>query len=155
MLRLCFVPLFLSVATLLPHAAHAQGAVAGRWTTTFDIGLRNENGTETSMGKRGATMTLTMQGDSVLGTWQVDAGPDGKLPAAVTLHGMVANGKVQLQSDPVERTLRMNDDEMKVHLISTYAFTVRGDSAIGTTCTHDAEGMMDGVDRGFVAVRKN
>src|ERR1700693_2014569 len=77
------------LVSLAPRPGAAQSGPAGRWTTEFDIGIRNENGGETSMGKRHATITLTVKGDSVIGTWLVAAEAGATAPAPINLKGKV------------------------------------------------------------------
>jgi hypothetical protein len=132
---------------------HAQASVAGTWLTEFDIGIRNENGVETSMGKRQATMTLTLKGDSVLGTWQVAAVSDAPAPGPIKLRGIRSGAKVSLEADPVERTVRMNDDEQRLQMTSTYTFDLRGDELVGTTRNTFSDHSFDGPERSFSAKR--
>jgi hypothetical protein len=131
----------------------AQASPAGTWATDFDIGIRNENGVETSMGKRAATMTLTLQGDSVFGKWQVAADSSGAAPAPIKLKGVRAGNKVALQAEPVERTVRMNDDEQRVKMVTTYTLELKGDSLEGTTRVAALDGSFEGGDRPFLAKR--
>ena len=142
----------LAMAAAAHQSALAQASVAGKWVTEFDIGIRNENGVETSMGKRQATITLTLKGDSVSGTWQA-AAVEGSTPAPVSLKGTIAGGKVKLQSDPVEHTVRMNDDEQQVKIVSYYTFELHGDLLSGTTRNSSVDGSFNGPDREFSAKR--
>jgi hypothetical protein len=48
----------LALASAVPRPAVAQASVASTWLTEFDIGIRNENGVETSLGKRQAQPLL-------------------------------------------------------------------------------------------------
>ena len=73
------------------------------------------------MGKRAATMTLTLKGDSVYGSWQVAPDSSGPAPAPVKLSGVRTGTRVALRAEPVERTVRMNDDEQRVKMVTTYA----------------------------------
>ena len=143
----------LILATTLQHPAAAQSGVAGRWSTEFDIGIRNENGIEMSMGKRAATMTLTMKGDSIVGTWQAAADSSGTLPAPIHLAGTATGTTMVLRSEPVERTVRMNDDEQKVKLFTTYRLTLQGDKLDGTSTVAALDGSFEGNARPFSAKR--
>jgi len=143
----------LLLLAMLVTRIHAQASVAGTWLTEFDIGIRNENGVETSMGKRQATITLTLKGDSVLGSWQVLPDSSGKAPAPIKLRGIRSSTKVTLQADPVERTVRMNDDEQRLQMTSTYAFDLRGDELVGTTRNIFSDHSFDGPERSFSAKR--
>jgi hypothetical protein len=131
----------------------AQGSVAGKWSTEFDIGIRNENGVETSMGTRAATMTLSVKGDSVFGTWQAAADSTGKLPAAIHLSGTTGGSKARLRSEPVERTVRMNDEEQKVKMFTTYVLAVDGDKIDGTSTVAALDGSFEANPRPFSAKR--
>src|ERR1043165_8244736 len=86
-------------ALLIPQLARAQASIAGKWSTEFDIGIRNENGVETSMGKRQATLVLTMKGDSIFGTWTVAPLPDGPAPAPVKITGVRNGAKFTFQQE--------------------------------------------------------
>ena len=143
----------LAFLAILHQPASAQGELIGAWRTEFDIGIRSENGVETSMGKRQATMTLTLKGDSVFGTWQVIVPEGGKAPPALRLSGTRTGGKVTLQSEPVERTVRMNDEEQQVKMITGYVFELSGDELRGTTRTWSADHAFDPPDRPFAATR--
>jgi hypothetical protein len=132
---------------------HAQASVAGTWLTEFDTGIRIENGVETSMGRRQATLTLTLKGDSVLGTWQVAAQPNSPTPAPIKLRGTRSGTTVTLQADPVERTVRMNDDEQRLQMTSTYTFDLRGDELVGSTRNTFSDRSFDGPERSFSAKR--
>lgn len=136
-----------------PRGAAAQGTLAGKWTTEFDIGIRSENGVETSMGKRQATMTLTVRGDSVLGTWQVVPDSGGVAPPSIRLTGTRVGNKATIQAEPVERTVRINDDEQRVKLVSVYSFELKGDELVGTTRVTSPDGSIDRPERPFSAKR--
>lgn len=143
----------LALVSLAAKPGAAQSGPAGTWTTEFDIGIRNENGVETSMGKRQATMTLTLKGDSVVGTWLVAAETGAPAPAPIKLWGTVSGTRVVLQTEPVERTVRINDDEQRVRMVSSYSFDVRGDSLVGTTRVSAPDHAFDSPDRPFLATR--
>lgn len=131
----------------------AQSGPAGRWSTEFDTGIRNENGVETSMGKRQATMTLTVTGDSVIGSWLAAPVDGAPASAPVKLRGTVRGTHVLLEAEPIERTVRINDDEQRVRMVSSYSFEVRGDSLVGTTHVSALDHSFDSPDRPFVAKR--
>jgi hypothetical protein len=127
--------------------------VAGRWSTEFDTGIRNENGVETSMGKREATFVLAVTGDSVTGTWQPKGDANGPAPAVVHLTGKRSGAKIELASEPVERTVSINGDEQRVRMVTTYSFEVHGDLLEGTTRTRALDGTFEGTERPFSAQR--
>ena len=134
------------------HQASAQGSMAGVWTTQFDIGIRTENGVETSLGKREARITLAVHGDSVTGTWQV-AAQDGTAPSPVHLNGTRSGNKAELRSEPVERTLDMGDGPRPVKMVSVYKFELSGDALAGTSQNVATDGSFDGPERPFAATR--
>lgn len=143
----------IALVSLAPRSGVAQSGLAGRWSTEFDIGLRNENGVETSMGKRSATMTFTVAGDSVFGTWQAAPAEGSPAPAPLKLKGTTHGTRVTIEADPVEHTVRINDDEQRVRMVTSYAFEVRGDSLVGTTRTSALDHSFDSPDRPFTAKR--
>ncbi|HEY8062067.1 MAG TPA: hypothetical protein VID74_04675 [Gemmatimonadales bacterium] len=143
----------LALISLAPRAVAAQSALAGRWSTEFDIGIRNENGVETSMGKRQAAMTLILKGDSVMGTWLSAPADGAPSPVPIKLKGTVSGARVLLESEPVEHHVRINDDEQVVKMVSSYSFEVRGDSLVGTTRISAVDHSFDSPDRPFVAKR--
>ena len=134
------------------HAAGAQASVAGAWATEFDIGIRNENGVETSMGTRQATMTLRVAGDSVFGTWQV-APQGGSTPAPVALSGSLHGTKLQLRAEPVQHTVNLGDGDRAVKMVAVYRLELRGDQLVGTSQNTSSDGSFDGPERAFVARR--
>lgn len=135
------------------RSASAQSGPAGRWSTEFDTGIRNENGVETSMGKRQATLTLTVKGDSILGSWLAAPADGAPSPVPIKLKGTASGARVMLESEPVERTVRINDDEQKVRMVTSYAFEVRGDSLVGTTRVSALDHSFDSPDHPFLAKR--
>jgi hypothetical protein len=143
----------LTLASALHQPAAAQAGIAGTWLTEFDTGIRNENGVETSMGKRAATMTLTLKGDSLFGSWQVAADSTGPAPAPIRLSGVRLGTRAILRTEPVERTLRMNDDEQRVKMVTTYTFELSGDSLEGTSRLSALDGSFESGDRPFSAKR--
>jgi hypothetical protein len=143
----------LALAITLHRPAAAQASPAGTWNTEFDIGIRNENGVETSMGKRAATMTLTLKGDSVFGSWQVAADSSGPAPAPIKLSGVRSGTKVTLRAEPVGRTVRMNDDEQRVTMVTSYSVELKGDLLEGTTRVAALDGSFESNDRPFSAKR--
>ncbi len=143
----------LALLTATNRPAIAQSTPAGTWNTEFDIGIRNQNGVETSMGKRAATMTLTLKGDSVYGSWQVAPDSSGPAPAPIKLSGIRAGTKVTLRAEPVERTVRMNDDEQRVKMVTSYNLEFRGDALDGTSKVSALDGSFESNDRPFSAKR--
>lgn len=142
----------LGLVLAAPRGAMAQAPIAGSWSTEFDIGIRNENGVETSMGKRQATMTLTVKGDSVVGTWQV-AADGGAAPAPVRLRGTRTGNKVVLRADPVTHTVNVGDGDRTVKMVAIYRLEVRGDWLEGTSQNTADDGSLDGPERQFSAKR--
>jgi hypothetical protein len=143
----------LALMSLALRPGAAQSGPAGRWTTEFDTGIRTENGIETSMGKRQATMTLTVKGDSVVGTWLAAPADGAPTPTPIKLKGTVSGTRVILASEPVERHVRINDDEQVVKMVSSYTFEIRGDSLVGTTRVSAPDHSFDSPDRPFLAKR--
>jgi hypothetical protein len=142
----------LGMALGFPHQASGQTSVTGRWSTEFDIGIRNENGVETSMGKRQATMTLELRGDSVFGTWQV-APQGGATPPPVHLKGVRTGTKVQLSAEPVEHTVNMGDGDRTVKMVAVYRLELHDGELVGTSQNTSADGSFDGPERPFSARR--
>ncbi len=136
-----------------PRIALAQATLAGKWNTDFDTGIRNENGEIRSLGKRAATMTLTVKGDSVLGTWQIAAEGTSASPAPIHLKGTKTGNTVQLRSDPVERTVNMGDGPQQVKMIAIYKFELNGDALTGTAQNSSGDGQFDGPEMPFAAKR--
>jgi hypothetical protein len=137
---------------VMAKSVSGQG-LAGTWNTTVDVGMRIENGVETSMGTRPAIMMLTVKGDSVLGTWVLPA--DGSSPAipANKVRGMRNGNKVTLTADPIERTRNINGETQSVKLVASYAFELKGDVLEGTTRVSAADGSFATSDRPFTAKR--
>jgi hypothetical protein len=153
MLRLV-AALSLALVGLAPRPGTAQSGLAGTWITEFDIGIRNENGVETSMGKRQATLILAVAGDSVTGTWQPKGDGNGPAPSALHVRGTRSGAKVALAGDPVERTVSINGDDQRVKMMTTWSFELRGDTLEGTTRTRALDGSFEGTDRPFTAKRE-
>jgi len=135
-------------------SVRAQGSIAGNWVMEFDTGIRNVNGVEESLGKRQARLVLAVQGDSITGTWQPLADSAGRLGAKVRLHGKLAAGKATLETEPVARTVRINDDEREVKVVTSYAFAIRGDALDGTMTNRALDGSFEGNPRPFLAKRE-
>jgi hypothetical protein len=142
------------VVTLGTSPVSAQGSIAGNWITEFDTGIRNVNGVEESMGKRQARLVLEVHGDSISGTWQPLADSAGRLGAIVRLHGKFAADKVTLETEPVGRTVRVNDDERQVKIVTAYAFTLRDDALDGTMTNRALDGSFESNPRPFQAKRE-
>jgi hypothetical protein len=136
-----------------PRMAIAQGSIAGTWSTEFDIGIRNENGVETSMGKRQATLVLTLKGDSVFGSWTVAAAAGLPSPPAVKISGVRSGSKFVFQQEPVERTVNSNGEERRIKMVSKYAVEIHGDEMTGTTQNVALDKSFDGPERTFSAKR--
>ena len=143
----------LALVCITPSPGTAQSGLAGSWSTEFDIGIRNVNGEETSMGKRKATLTLTVKGDSVVGTWLAAPMDGAPVPAPLKLKGTLTGTRVMLESEPVDHHVRINDDEQVVKMVSSYSFEVRGDSLVGTTHVSALDHSFDSPDRPFLATR--
>jgi hypothetical protein len=134
-----------------PGAAGAQGSVAGTWLTEFPLRLRNINGVVSSDGTGHARISLTIKGDSVIGTWQVTDGDVA--PPARMLRGTLSNGKARVESEPSEATLRGPDGEQKVLMKTVYEFTAKGDALDGTQTVEAVDGSHTGPARPFSAKR--
>lgn len=143
-------------ASLLLAAAplSAQSAVAGKWATEFELGLRNIDGVVSSMGTGRARITLEVKGDSVFGTWLVlDPAPTNG-PASRALKGVFANGTLTLETDLIDRRLIVNDEEKIVQMRTRYELKLEGESLVGTIRNVSSSGGMEPPPRPFKATRE-
>jgi len=133
--------------------ARAQGTIAGKWTTDYPTGIRNENGEVAVSSSRPATMTLTLKGDSVLGTWQLSAPAGGAAPAALHMVGKRTGTKFVLQDDAVERTVNMGEGPKQVKMFTRWEFEVKGDVLEGVQHNLSPDGSFEGPELPFTAKR--
>lgn len=147
----------LALAALLLAAAplSAQPAVAGKWAADFELGMRNIDGVVTSTGTGRARLTLEPKGDSVFGTWLVLEPAPTNGPASRALKGTFANGVLTLETEPIDRRLRINDEEKIVQMRTRYELKLEGDALVGTTRYVSSSADMDGPPpRPFKATRE-
>ncbi len=141
--------------SLTAASLSAQPAVAGKWAADFELGMRNIDGVVSSMGTGKARLTLEPKGDSVFGTWLVLEPAPTNGPASRALKGVFANGVLTLETDPIERRLRVNDEEKIVHMRTRYELKLEGDALVGITRYIALAGEMDGPPaRPFKATRE-
>ena len=143
----------LGVVLALPVAAHAQGSLAGTWTSAYPTRVTNENGNVVASETRPSTMTLTLMGDSVLGTWHLDATAGGAAPAPIHLKGTRVGTKVTLTADAVERNINIGDGPKKVMLSTVYTFELKGDVLTGTQKNVSTDGSFEGPELDYLAKR--
>lgn len=138
-----------------PRLMVAQSPVAGTWIAEFDVGIRIQNGVESSAGKGHARVTLAVKGDSVSGIWQnlgLNGAPSGD-PRPI--RGAVAGGGVKLETaTPREIVMRTPDGETRIQAILTYDLTVRSDSLVGTEQWVAVDRSSRGPVRPFAATRE-
>ena len=100
-------------------------------------------------------LTLDVQGDSVIGNWQLISA-DG-VPVTVpqrSVHGHALNAKFRVETEPNESVMRDNSGEHIVKTTTVLEFTVSGDELSGTRAVLGADGSGAGEARPFKAVRE-
>jgi hypothetical protein len=142
-----------AVAFAAPRPAIAQGDLPGTWTAEVDLGLRIENGVETSLGKRPVRLTITVQGDSVFGLWEPQAVEGAPAPQPMHLKGTRNGSRVTLASEPIERRVSINEEESLIKMVTTYNLELKADTLEGTTTIAPMDGSLEGHSRPFVARR--
>ena len=122
----------LSCLILLNATALAAQApsITGSWQLSYPAGVRNENGNITVLHGTGV-LTVVAQGDSLIGTLAADPNPEFTPRPASRLAGKATAGEATFVSHS-EATLSMNGDERTATVVSTWKFTVQGDSLVGT-----------------------
>jgi len=133
--------------------AGAQGTLAGKWTTDYPTGIRNENGEIAVSASRPATLTLTMKGDSVTGTWQLAAPAGGAAPAATHILGKRSGTKFVMRNEAVERTINMGEGPKQVQMFTQWDFELKGDELVGTQKNMSPDGSFEGPELPFSAKR--
>ena len=131
----------------------AQGTVAGKWTTDYPTGIRNENGEIVVSASRPATMTLTLKGDSVIGTWQMSAAAGGTAPAPTHMTGKRSGTKFVIRNEAVERTVNMGEGPKQVQMFTQWDFEVKGETLVGTQKNMSPDGSFEGPELPFSAKR--
>jgi len=132
---------------------HAQGTLAGKWTTDYPTGIRNENGEIAVSASRPATMTLAMKGDSVTGTWQLAAPAGGAAPAATRITGKRSGTKFMMRNEAIERTINMGEGPKQVQMFTQWDFELKGDELVGTQKNLSPDGSFEGPELPFSAKR--
>ena len=142
-----------ALLTILARPVLAQSTIAGTWIADFEHHLRNENG-EVSSEKGKARILFEVRGDSVFGTWTVlsPAPAPGLTPRH--LRGTFGGGRVRVVADPIDALVNVNGSVTAVSMITTYEFTVNGDSLTGTAEIKAVDGSLPGMSRPFSAARE-
>ena len=155
MLSRTVVSILALVALAATHPAGAQMGVSGRWVFEFNRRVSNMNGEITESDPAKVRLTLEQRGDTVTGTWQQVSPTEDPMPKARALHGVVANGRVRLVTEPGEgRVLDMGNGERKISVVTTLEFTLNGDEISGTRKSAIDGEEMGGEGRPFRAVRE-
>lgn len=108
-----------------------QPALVGTWRLTYPAGMRIENGVPTPIISDG-TLTVTAQGDSLIGSLVTDPIPDvpARPPARLAAPKPASDEAVFTARS--EATLNMNGEERTATVVSTWRLAARGDSVSGT-----------------------
>lgn len=112
-----------------PLAAQAPSFV-GSWQLSYPRGKTIENGEETTIWGTGV-LTVVSQGDSLIGTLVAEPTPDLPPRPPARLAAAATKGEATFRSR-TEATMSRNGSESTVKVVSTWKFTVRGDSLVGT-----------------------
>ncbi len=126
--RRSFFSLAFSLAALAAPLA-AQPSIVGTWSVRLPDAVRNQDGVQTVVSTTTATLVLEARGDSVVGT--LTRSQSG-VPRAV--RGTVTGSQATLQADTKARVMT-NGEEHTLSLITTFRFTLDGDSMRGTSET--------------------
>lgn len=133
------------VCTLLfgTTALSAQApALVGTWRLTYPAGARVENGVHTPIISEG-TLTVSLQGDSLVGSLLTDPIPDVPARPAVRMAAARPAGDEVVFTARSEATLTMNGEERTATVVSTWRLVARGDSVSGTV-----ERRLEGMEMG-------
>ena len=126
---------------------------SGTYTTEIPVRIENHGGSESVSETATATITLTQTGETVTGTWQMEALPDRPSPAPRTLSGSVQNGKLIL-TDTMEAQIRRGGElPMTVQMINTMELTLDGENLTGTQFARSADGSISASPRPINATR--
>lgn len=123
----------LVVLTLVAMPVAAQEAPhAGTWKVTYSAGAKMENGAVTPITGTG-TLTLKVQGDSLIGTLVTDPLPDMPPRADIRMAGKRPEGvEATLVSESQGKVQTNGGEERPITAISTWQLKVKGDSLVGT-----------------------
>lgn len=138
-----------AVATIAATPLSAQG-INGTWITEFERSIRNNDGQVSAGEKTKAKITLQQKGDSLFGTFEVQAAPGAPAATPRPLRGIVKGDKGTLLSE-FEARRNINGEEAVVKLSVTYDFTISTDKLEGTSTTKTPD--MDMPPRPFSAWR--
>jgi hypothetical protein len=123
-----FLLLALMVGTSALQAQ--QHPIVGTWQLSFTAGMRMENGMSFPISGTG-TLTVSVEGDSLVGTLVTDSIPDMARRPPARLAGKTGEGAVTLISRS-SATLNMNGLERTAGVVNTWTLKVKGDSLEGT-----------------------
>jgi hypothetical protein len=118
-----------SLLSSLAVPLRAQGTAAGTWTAQVPDAVRNEDGVQTVVSTTTAILILEARGDSLFGTLS-----RAKSPTPRAVRGSVKGALVTLQAETKARAM-MNGEEQTFALITTFRFTLDGDTLRGTSET--------------------
>ncbi len=119
---------FATVATLPLHAQATP--LLGKWTIEYARGVRMENGEQTPIMGTG-TLTITQDADSLVGTIDGSARPDGSMAPATKLTGRIARGSAVLVSTSKAK-MNINGDVTDIDVVVTWTLQATGDALSGT-----------------------
>jgi len=126
MTRSLVIALALACSTLQAQ----QHQLVGTWQVSFVAGISIENGVETPI-LGGGTLTIEVQGDSLIGTLSRDPMPGVADRPPARLAGRLEDGAVTLVSES-KATIQMNGEERESAVVSTWVLNANGDSLEGT-----------------------
>ena len=133
----------------------AQGSATGKWIFEFNRRVMEENGERTESEPARVRLTLDVQGDSVIGNWQLISADGVPVTAPLRpVHGHALNGKFRVETAPNESVMQDNSGEHIVKTTTVLEFTVSGDELSGTRAVLGADGSGAGEARPFKAVRE-
>ena len=115
--------------TLAPLPLVAQSGFAGTWTAKLPTGVRNINGEQSIVSTNNATFVLEVRGDSIVGSLTYDG---SSAPRA--LRGTRTGNTGVLAMNGAARVI-LNGEEHEIAMITTFRFTLEGDTLKGTSET--------------------
>ena len=146
---------FAILAIAATRTVAAQGTVTGKWIFEFNRRVMEENGERSESDLAQVRLTLDVQGDSVIGNWQLISADGTPVTAPQRrVHGHALNGKFRVETEPNESVMRDNSGEHTVKTTTVLEFTVSGDELSGTRAVLGADGSRAGEARPFKAVRE-
>jgi hypothetical protein len=99
-------------------------------------------------------IVFEVRGDSVFGTWTVLTPAPGPRAKPLRLRGAFGNGRVRVSGEPVDAVINENGNESHVSMVTTYDFSVSGDTLTGTAEIKAVGGAMPAMSRPFSAARE-